>query len=70
MENQPEKKMTINESVSIIDQMFYECGVMGANDYELPTLMDLKEQVKDGRISPEEAAKAAEQIRYSKQDYH
>jgi len=70
MENQSEKKMTVDESVSVIDQMFYECGVMGANDYELPALNRLREQVKSGEITPEFGAESARQIRYSKQDYH
>ncbi len=70
MENQTEKILTIEEALSIINGLAQECHVMGANDYEIPALSKLEDQVKAGEISPEESVLAAKKIRYSKQDYH
>lgn len=44
-----------------------DCNIMGNNDYELPTLERLIEQVKNDEVSPEEAKKTAQQIFDAKQ---
>lgn len=57
------------EALDHINLMMQECSIMGANDYEIPALQKLVEQLKSDKITPEEAAVQATKIRYSKQEY-
>lgn len=68
--NEPKKtpeEIAIEEAEIFIKIKIQECNTMGNNDYEIPTLMRLIEQVKSGEISPEEAKRTAQQIYDSKQ---
>jgi len=47
-----------------------EVAVMGFNDYEIPALDDLISCLEKRTCTPEEALRAAEHVRDSKQDYH
>jgi len=58
------------ETIRAIMAIQQEVAVMGSNDYEIPTLNKLIENVKNGEISPKEALAQATKIRDSKQDYH
>lgn len=67
---QPEKIANITNAIVHIQAKMQECSVMGANDYEMPALERLIQQVQTKRISPWEAIMQADGIRDSKQDYH
>ena len=56
--------------VAKIGTILTEVSVMGFNDHEIPTLMRLMEDVKNGKIDPQEALSQARVIIGSKQDYH
>jgi len=58
------------QAASEIRMIMQECYMMGANDYEIPTLKQLEEDVREGEIDPEEGIKRAREILGSKQDYH
>lgn len=60
----------IQEAVAKISIIIQNCAVMGANDSEIPTLMNLIKEVEAKTISPDEAVAKAQQIIGSKQDYH
>ena len=59
-----------DEAMAAIEIIIGECSQMGANDFEIPALRGLEDQVRDGTIEPEEAVRQAESIRAAKQDYH
>ena len=45
-------------------------SVMGFNDFEIPELMRLMEDVKNEKVDPQEAVTRANCILEQKQDYH
>jgi hypothetical protein len=67
-ENSEERERQIAHTK--IDMILQEVYMMGANDYEIPALMKLKEQVLAGEIDPQEAVGQAQAIKDNKQDYH
>lgn len=62
--------LEIKNAIAEIESIIGSCGVMGANDYEIPTLKKLQEDLRQGNINPEEATQQAHQILESKQGYH
>lgn len=54
----------------VIMMIRQEVYMMGANDYEIPALDRLLEELRKGKITPEEAIKQARAIQARKQDYH
>ncbi|MEI7777363.1 MAG: hypothetical protein WCI52_02040 [bacterium] len=53
-----------------IGSILTEVSVMGFNDYEIPTLQRLMEDVRTGKVDPQAALSQARTIINSKQDYH
>jgi hypothetical protein len=47
-----------------------QIAVMGANDYELPTINNILAALRVGTIEPDDAVRQVQQIKDSKQDYH
>ncbi len=67
MKNKPISKEEAITEVGLIRQNVH---TMGANDYEIPALRHILEDLEKGEIEPEQAIKQAQEIMYSKQDYH
>ncbi len=53
-----------------IQTILHEISVMGANDYEFPTIQHILKSLRAGEIEPREAVRQVQAIRNSKQDYH
>jgi len=68
-ENHEEKEGSIEEAVMFIEMTKQECAMLGANDMEIPTLMQLAKDVKEGNVEPAEGKKRAAEIKGSKMDY-
>ena len=66
VENKIKEKTEAQNHINI---MMQECAVMGTNDYEIPALKKLLEDLKADKLTPEEATIKATQIRFSKQEY-
>jgi len=47
-----------------------EVAIMGFNDYEIPAIDKIVEDLEADRMTPAEAVEAAWRIKASKQDYH
>ncbi len=47
-----------------------EIGLMGFNDYEIPTIDRVLGELERGEIEPAEAVETVHRIKSSKQDYH
>ena len=47
-----------------------QIAVMGANDYELPTINNILAALRAGNMEPNDAVRQVRQIKASKQDYH
>jgi hypothetical protein len=60
----------IEKAIFEIEILKREVAVMGANDFEIPTLNTLIDNIRNKELSPEEGLKQAQAIRYGKQDYH
>lgn len=45
-------------------------SIMGFNDYEIPELMKLMDEVRNEKVNPQEALNRANFILEQKQDYH
>lgn len=66
-----EKIQTETEkAISTIMMIRQEVATMGANDYEIPALDKLIDDLKNFKITPSDALKRAFSIQNSKQDYH
>ena len=64
------RQMSKDEAMAVIESVIDACSRMGANDFEIPTLKQLEELVRDGKIDPVEAVRQAESILAVKQNYH
>lgn len=53
-----------------IEMVRQQCAVMGFNDTEWGQLDEIKRQLEEDEISPEEAQMKADGVFNSKQDYH
>lgn len=62
--------ISLDEAFIKIQAIEQDCYVMGANDYERSAFQQIRKQMRDQIITPEEAVKMAQQILDSKQDYH
>ena len=58
------------EAKEYILEIADRCAQMGANDFEIPALFRLAEDLNDNVITPQEAKKKAKDIIDNKQDYH
>ena len=58
------------EAIDYIGSVIQNCYMLGANDFELPTLRGLQDKVRTKEISPEEARKLASEIEDRKQSDH
>ena len=61
---------SVGKTIDEIKAIEGEVAVMGGNDYEIPALEDLINNLKSGKLSSEEAVKQATKIRDTKQNYH
>lgn len=64
------EKPTKEQAVFIIGELIQQVNIMGANDFEIPTLNTLLESLNAGECTPEEAIEIAHNIRNRKADYH
>ncbi len=62
----PEIEVAESEILSLQQQI----AVMGANDYELPTIDSILVALRAGNMEPNDAVRQVQQIKASKQDYH
>lgn len=69
MERIPNKSQK-EQAVMIIGEMKQQAAVMGANDFEIPSLDNLLIALNQGEITPEEAIEQAHKIVDRKADYH
>jgi len=70
MPEQIEPMINKDQAIAEIGGIMHQVSVMGFNDSEIPTLMRLMDDVKTGKINPEEALTEAHSILDRKQDYH
>lgn len=70
MQEQNKPEQSIESVVAEIGNIMTEVSVMGFNDYEIPALMKLMDDVKNKKIDPKEALNQAYSIKNQKQDYH
>ena len=70
MIEEPKQKLKKEYVVAEIGAIKDNIYILGGNDYEIPVLMQLMEDVKTEKIEPEEALTKAHFILNSKQDYH
>lgn len=67
--NGPEK-LTINDALLRIEEIFGKAMSMGANDSEGGRFHDIEKKLLSGEFTPEEAVSEAQKILDNKQDYH
>lgn len=69
MKNSHESIPQPNAEATIMNLM-QQASVMGANDYELPTLSRILKDLREKRITDQTAIEKAQGILDNKQDYH
>lgn len=67
LEQNPEGINKALEQIAVISQ---KCSQMGGNDFEVSTLKNLEESVRNRMVDPAEAVRQAQAIIDSKQAYH
>lgn len=70
MEEMKKQEGGINEAMAYIQMIRAKLSAMGANDYEMDALRQIEEDLKAGKITPQEAKEKAHHILSNKQDYH
>jgi hypothetical protein len=61
------RKIQADIQISAIIQNIY---MLGANDHEFSTIEDIRQKMKSGVITPEQAVAEAKKIENAKMDYH
>ncbi len=64
------RSLGIPEALAEIMFIEQQAQVMGAQDYESSAFNIIKQQLREGKITPEQAILQARQILDIKQDYH
>lgn len=59
-----------DSAIAEINLILQQIATMGANDFEIPTLYGIIENIRRGVTSPEEGLEDAKRILINKQDYH
>jgi hypothetical protein len=60
----------VNNAIMQIESVRQEVNMMGANDYEIPTINDILKRLKKGEITAEKALEEVYKIEGGKCDYH
>jgi len=55
---------------SKIFELQQQVAIMGANDYEIPTINNILTELRAGNIEPKVAVEQVQRIKNRKQDYH